>query len=442
MPTLEELKTRATAVAEKLAPSVVGEGHRRAPSRDDTDPGEKRPIRKTEYVITDEEGRTKKVKRADVRLLSKAQTDEERKWQSDCDDLYLLRSLLKGAGKDVRDTNLYTEHMEHASPFRKMLKQMDSETSGDGSDWIPTGFSAEWIRFMTLELKLINLFRKVTMPTDPYRVPYISAQMSVYFIAEQTGDAGTKITASDPTTANMQLDSKKIGVRVPWSVELEEDSIVPILTMLREEIARIVAQGLEDAALNGDTSATHQDTDVTASTDVKKMFRGLRFHSLSNAAFQQALTTFNITNLRALRAKMGKFGVNANDLVWVMGPIAYLKHVLNLADVITVDKYGPQAVVLTGEVARLDGIPVVVSQVARENLTDDGVYDGTTTNNGTVQLVHRPSWYFGTKRPMDLKFYEDTQYDQKYLTGTGRYALNTHLTTSAVAVIGDGVDVS
>ena len=82
MPTLEELKTRATAVAEKLAPSVVGEGHRRAPLRDDSDPAEKRPIRKTEYVITDEEGRTKKVKRADVRLLSKAQTDEERKRQA------------------------------------------------------------------------------------------------------------------------------------------------------------------------------------------------------------------------------------------------------------------------------------------------------------------------------------------------------------------------
>lgn len=444
MPSIEELKTRAETVAKSMAGSVEGWGVRRAPQGRDVgaDPDAKRPIRKSEIVVTDEDGRTRKLSRADIRLMSKANTPEEREWQAQCDDLYLLRMLMKGAGKDVRDSNLYSDHMQQSSPFRKMLKQMDTGTTTDGGDWVPTNFSAEWIRFMVLELKVINLLRKVMMPTDSYRLPYVSAQMSVYYIAEQTADAGTKITASNPQTANLNLNAQKIGVRVPWSTELEEDSIVPILAMLREELARIVAQGLEDAAQNGDTSGTHQDTDVTASTAVTKMFRGFRFHGLSSANFQQALTTFNITNLRALRAKMGKFGVNPNDLFFVMGPIVYLKNFLNLADVVTVDKYGSQAVVVTGEVARLDGIPVVVSQVARENLNTSSVYDGTTTNNGCVMLVHRPSWYFGTRRPMDLKFYEDTQYDQKYLTGTGRYALNTHLTTSAVAVIGTDADAS
>jgi len=45
----------------------------------------------------------------------------------------------------------------------------------------------------------------------------------------------------------------------------------------------------------------------------------------------------------------------------------------------TVDKYGQFATVLNGELGKIDGIPVIVSEKIRENLNASGVYDGTTT---------------------------------------------------------------
>lgn len=445
MGTLEDLRTRAKAAAASV---IEGGGVgvrtlKRLDSRKD-DPSPRRPIRKTEFAMDDHGGRHTMMK-ADQMVLCKAEDNSpELEFQKFNDEALIFRMLLKKSGQDIRETNWYRERMEHYHPVRKMLKQLDSETAGDGLEWVPTNFSADWVRLVNLDTKVAMLLKQINpMPSDPYKVPNITANMTTYFISEQIADSGTKITAGDPTTSNFQLDAKKIGVRTPFSTEVEEDSIVPILAMARENMATAIAHGLESAIINGDTSGTHQDNDVTASTDVRKMFRGLRFHALSSGAFNLTCSTpLTVANMRAIRAQMGKYGVNPSNLFWLVGPVVYQKGILNLADVVTVDKYGQSAVVLTGELARFDGIPIVVSEDTREDLNASGVKDNTTTDNGVILLVHRPSWYWGTKRAFNQKVWENIEYDQKFLVGTARHALATPITTEAVCVAGLDADAA
>ena len=444
MGTLEDLRTRAKAAAMSIVDGGgVGVRTQKRLDRRGDDPAP-RPVRKTEYVM-DDDGNEYGRSPVDTMVLCKAEHgSKEHEFQKFQDEALIMRLMLKSSGKDLRDTKWYREKMQKHHPVRKMLKQLDSETAGDGLEWVPTNFSADFVRLLSLETKVINQLTPINpMPSDPYKVPIITANMTVYFIAEQLGDAGTKITAGDPTTSNFQLDAKKIGVRTPFSTEVEEDSIVPILSATRENMATAVADGQEDAVLNGDTSGTHQDNDVTTSTDIRKMYRGLRFHGLSSASFKATMSTPLVAaDLRSLRAKMGKYGVNPNNLIMIVGPIVYQKGLLALADVVTVEKYGPSAVVLTGELARWDGIPVIVSGQQRENLNVSGVKDSTTTNNGTIMFVSRKHWYWGTKRAFNQKVWENIEFDQKYLVGTARHALSTPITTEPVCVIGVDADAS
>lgn len=426
MATLSDLRKMAAGIGEEMAKSVSA-GTATRQSED-----EPKVLRKGEFVMDD----GSPVEELNQVLLSKSAGKPAwvRELQEFNDNSLILASLLKC---HPTETDYWKRRMHKNGDLRK---SMDSQTSTGGSEWVPTIFSADWVRFVDLELKVANLLRRVDMPSDPYKIPFQSSQITVYKIAEQTSDAGTKITENSPQTGNFQLDAVKIGVRIAFSEELTEDSIVPVLPMLREELGHGVGKGIEDAIINGDTSGTHQDSDVTASTDRRKMFRGLRKHALGQST--QSLATYSVANIRALRAKMGKYGVDPSNLFFLTGPIQYQKQLLAQAEVSTVDKMGDKAVILNGQLAALDGIPVIVSSVMRETVNASGVYDGTTTTKSTLLLVYRPAWYLGDRRGLELKLWEDIQYGQSYLVGTARHAFNTPWTSDAVAVAGVNVDVS
>ena len=80
---------------------------------------------------------------------------------------------------------------------------------------------------------------------------------------------------------------------------------------------------------------------------------------------------------------MGKYGVKASDLVLACSPTAYYGLVTD-DDVATVDKYGPAATILTGELAKVRGIPVVVN----ENVP----YVASTADGVVAVLFNRKMW--------------------------------------------------
>ena len=432
MLTLKELKQQARAM---VAPLAAGVGTRRIVATGDA--SGRSPARKGEFRVA-AHGGSVEMGVIDQYVMLKDIKGQEwvRDLQAFNDDVLVMSQLLKC---DARELNYYKERMHKGAPLRK---QMDTQTATEGLEWVPTNYSAEWVRFVDLKLQLAALFRGINMPSDPYKIPFQNGQATVYFLTEQTGDAGTKLTATSVASANFQLDAKKIAARIPFSTELTEDSIVPILAMLREELAHAVARGVDDCILNGDTSASHQDNDVTAATDRRKAWDGLRKQALGAAARYMSLSTFSTANLGKLRSLMGKYGVAPSELAWIIGPKVYARHFMTLAEVLTVEKYGANATILNGELGKLFGIPLIVVGVAREDLNTAGVKDSTTTDNGQVILAHRPSWFFGTKRQLELKLWENIEYDQMYLTGTCRHDFATPWTSDPVAVAGNDVDLS
>lgn len=357
-------------------------------------------------------------------LFSKGDDKAEafKEWNDNC----LLVSAL--AKKSVRSLKMFEKR---AAGVSELKKAMDSETAGEGYEWIPTDFSSDLYERVRLALKVAALFPEIQMPTDPYKLPTQTVDATAYLTSENTGDTPTKITASTPTTGNVQLDAKKIAARVVFSNELTEDSIIPVLEFLKNNIATAIATGIEKGIISGDTSSTHMDADTTGSTDVRKAWDGLR-HAAVYAGTLTATPT--IAELRAVRAKMGKYGLDPRKIVWLVSAAGYLK-LLTVTEFLTPDKYGVNATILSGELGKIDGAPVIVSSEMRDDLNATGFNDATTNTKGQLLCIYTPAWIRGVKRGLKVRLWDDVETDTQSVVATWRGALVSYLTVTTEYVV-------
>ena len=346
------------------------------------------------------------------------------------DDLYLTSTLLQQSPQSLQ---LWKAN---SSAITELRKAMDTAETGGGAEWIPTGFSKELIDRVRIEMKVATLHRRINMPTNPFKVPVLKTDPIAYLIAESTSDEAPKFKTSQDVTRNFQFDAKKLAVRIVFSEELTEDSIVPLLPHLKDQIVKALRAGEEKAIIDGDVSATHQDSDVTDSKDARKAWNGYRKTTL--AAAQVSLATFNIANLRTLRSNLtNTYAADAIKLAYICS-VKGMINLMNLDEVLTVDKYGPKASILTGEIAKIDNIPVILSEYVRDDLNASGVYDGVTTSKSVIVLVNRDAFMIGDLRKVTVKIWEDPRTDQQELIITTRVDFESPFDTTVDKVVAFG----
>ena len=306
--------------------------------------------------------------------------------------------------------------------FSQLAKALDTATTAEGIEFVPTGLSRDLIDRVRIQAAVAALFPEIAMPQDPFELPGRSfTRNKARVLSESTADAASKIVAVTPGTRKIQLKAVKLGVRILDSLELEEDSIIAMAPFIREEIIEGLVYGIEDAIINGDTASPHQDddTDGGAADLAAKAWLGLRAHAQDNTLTED-LSTFNLTNLRKMRKTMGKFGADPRNLAWVVSTVGLIK-LLNLTETLTLDKLGPQATVLTGQLAALDGIPIVISEEMRDDVAATGVNTAAGPNTlSNLILAHRRSWIRGVRRQPTVKTKEDIETDQMIAVITWR----------------------
>ncbi len=371
------------------------------------------------------------------RTLSGPLNEVERELQEFSENAYIVATLL---GKSPRELKMWGNFMGRSSALRKAL---DAATATEGAEWVPTLLSADFITKFRMQAKVAALFPDFAMPSNPWKMPYFGglSASNFYFVGESTSDEPAASPTSTPATGDQTLTAKKLKARILFSDELVEDSIVPVIETLRADLATAGTEVIEDVIINGDTTATHQDSDVTDSKDRRKAWNGLR--DLCPSGTKGSLATFTAySHLAAFRVLMGKYGINPNELAFITGSVGYHKF-LGLTETITPDKYGPGAVILTGELGKVAGIPIIVSEYIRENLNATGVYDGTTTTKTQVLIVNRRGFMLGTRGGVKLTFKAEAEVDQNQLIMSFRKAFQPRWTpSSTVTTIANGYNVA
>lgn len=304
------------------------------------------------------------------------------------------------------------EHPQFKDRWKRVLRAMDTDTSGEGLDWIPTGVGASLNERVRAAGKVAPLFDRINLPTNPWKWPLEGADAVAYRVAEPTGDTATKVTVSTPGTGAATFDAEIFGARVLFSRSLEADSAVAILPYVQRKIVQAFVDAEERAIIDGDTDGTHQDSDVGASTtDARTAWDGLRKRGLANSSASGA-SALTVALLAARRADMDYYGLNPNEMAFIV-PMSSYYALLSDTNVITVDKYGPQATILNGELGKLYGVPLVVSEWIRSDLNASGVYDGITTTKTFALAVSRTQWVMGGRTPLALET-DDSIYRETY----------------------------
>lgn len=116
-----------------------------------------------------------------------------------------------------------------------------------------------------------------------------------------------------------------------------------------------------------------------------------------------------------IRAKLGKFGVRPSELVYVCDINTFIRS-LSVGNFRTLDKFGPQATLLTGQLGAVEGIPVIVSEQMGLADTDGKVTDsGNGTDTGRLLIVNRSQWRVGFKRELAIETVRDAQKRQNIM---------------------------
>ena len=314
---------------------------------------------------------------------------------------------------------------------RSGQKALTSTGSGTGDELVPSDLSSELHRrfFLASDLAAIFAGQEIDQPTQPYTYPLGTTRPTFYL--ENTEN--TAATASDPATGSIVLNAKRLIGKVSYSYELTEDSIVPVLPMITTMLTEAAADAYEDALINGDVTATHQDSDTElVAKHAARAFAGFRKLALTVSSLKSDISSggINEANLRALRKLLGKWGRNKRDLIWIVG-VKGENDLMGITNVGTQDKVGGLATILTGEINTFLGIPVIVSERCREDLNASGVYDGTTTTKGSILLVNKAQFLTGRRREFMVETDRDISSQTNFIVASYRRGMTPKETPSA-----------
>jgi HK97 family phage major capsid protein len=289
-------------------------------------------------------------------------------------------------------------------------KTLVTGSSTAGAELIPSDLASDLLNRMYLESQIASEFiaSEIDMPTPTFELPIRTTRPTFYVGSE---NPGSNPTESSPGTGKVTLTAAKLIGKTNFSYEVDEDAIIAVLPMVTENLASAAADALEGAMVNGDTTGTHQDSDIQAvSNHHAKLFKGIRKYCLAGS-LDVNLTSGGISaaNVLSLKKDMLRWGTRPRDLLLIAGVNGY-NDFIGLTETLTAEKVGTNAArILTGEAPSLYGVRIVVSSQVREDLNASGVYDGSTTTKGSFYLIHRPSWIMGVRRGFTVEVDRDIQ---------------------------------
>ncbi len=365
-------------------------------------------------------------------------------------DMLLLVDAMKIKSGDASYASLPREKrlqtLQSFKEFEVMAKAMDTATSNEGSQYLPVGYSSRLINMVRQNLVVAAMHPSFPMTEASQVLPVEGADTLATRAAQTTAVISAfNSTEQTPGSANVTFTAEKLRGRTQFSGEADEDLIVSMFDYISMKVSRSIARAVDKATISGDDAAgTSYDTgDIPGATDARYCWNGYR--QLCQAANKVDLSTFSPTNLNALRAKCGKYAAAPQDWFWLTSLTTYLLRFLDptqMKNVMTIDKYGPSAVVVTGELAKYMGASILQSEFVLDTYNAAGIYDGTTMTKSIVLCVNRSAFMYGIWKDLTMEIIRDAINDVYDIIAYHRLDFQPVFTASAEDIVSIGYDVA
>jgi len=197
-------------------------------------------------------------------------------------------------------------------------------------------------------LVMAPLMRGIAMQTNVMKIPVNpEAGVATWVQNSEFGSSASAGAAQTHQLSEITLSAYKVATREYLAYEEEEDSLLVLLPVIRDAMIRRVARAVDKAMINGAGSGADP-------------VKGVAMYDAASAVTVDSSVAVTVANLRALRKDLGAWGLDPADLVYVVNTEVYY-NLLDDSTFQTVDKVGPQATLLTGQIGTIANTPVVVS---------------------------------------------------------------------------------
>lgn len=250
---------------------------------------------------------------------------------------------------------------------------------------LPDGFTGTLLRDVQDELNVAKLFPMGSVPGGTAHDLIALHGVKAYLTNEAT-DA----TQSSENYTTFVKTTKKIMAEVAKSYEMVDDALIDLAGEVRMELVRAIAEGIEEAVINGDIAGT-QDAG-TAAGSPRRVCNGIRKTALNKAIvnFDNDATEANVFAKLVQMQLAGELYLNdaevaKGNVVLVVDNYFYSKFRI-YESFKTLDKAGRLATLFGGQIKSIFDIPVV-STTLIPAVDATGVVSATAGDNTKSMCV-------------------------------------------------------
>ena len=331
--------------------------------------------------------------------------------------------------------------------YADAIRAMDTAESGYGSQLIGAQYVGELWEAARMESVVFALIDTFEMSDPTAYLPVEVDFPELLFVAENTANNSSNYDTVKTGSQRVTVTAKKFVMHQMWSGEMEEDSIIAFIPFLRRQAQLGLAYYSDSLVINGDD--TNSASNINSSSDPADTkhylaFDGIRHVALVDNTGNQKDLAAAITYdaLVAPRARMMDttrkvdwgHPKDAGDLVHVADPET-ADAISLLDEVITLDKFGPGATVLTGQQVRIGPHPLVRSMALAKSLATGFVHASTGNNYGNVLTFNRRGFKVGWRRRIKVETERLPATDQSRIVYSLRLGFGRFTPTGAASGI-------
>lgn len=344
------------------------------------------------------------------------QSDWQRALQEAVTSRSFIRASLRAAQPNAHVISTPRKDREVARLLRRApdaVQRIFGDVTNFGAEWIDDTTVPTLLRDFEAQQRIGALFQSVTLPRGgDMKNPYLTGRLRPYIKSGATTDDPARYTASSIGTANKTFSTKSFAVRQQVDDEAVEDAFIAFESVAREALVAALVDGQDDALINGDTSATHQDTIASwnirsrwgasglgGAQDHRRSIDGLRKRAFDASSAVDLSGESNDAGLVHTTWKAMDAVHALGDTVFLMSLEHFVDKAVNYSDFRTWDKVGANATLLTGQfglnggplpgqVGFLYGRPVILAWFLSADMNASGKYDNTTTDKTGILAVN------------------------------------------------------
>jgi HK97 family phage major capsid protein len=267
------------------------------------------------------------------------------------------------------------------------------------------------------KLVVAPLLRAINMKTNVMTIPVNpEAGTATWITNAQFGTTNSPGAAQTHQLKEITLNAYKVSTMEYMNFEEEEDSLLVLLPIVRDAMVRRVARAMDKAYLMGAGSGADP-------------VKGLSIYDATSVVTPTNTGAASVANLRALRKDLGAWGLDPADVTYIVSTEVYYD-LLDDTLFQTMDKVGPQATLLTGQVGQIGNSPVLVSA---EFPTKAGGANNASTNIGALAFA-AGNFIAGNQRGLRFDTQDLAETQRKVMVASLRTGLTQTTTNLGMGV--------